>query len=151
MRRASHTRTSSVHAASSTPSAQSPHAQSPHAPDLRNGVIAAREFGGPSNTAVDRPSSDVLLASDGAFLSNDVEETDVRNARDVQLSIAIRQRIESRLAGRVRDLAVRVVGNMIVLEGRCATYYTKQLAQHAALGVLDDEQLENEIVVAVPR
>jgi hypothetical protein len=44
---------------------------------------------------------------------------------------------------------VRVLGNTIVLEGKCATYYTKQLAQHAALGVLDDEQLENAIVVGV--
>jgi hypothetical protein len=66
-----------------------------------------------------------------------------------QLAIAIRQRIETRLAGRVRDLAVRVHGETIVLEGRCATYYTKQLAQHAALGVLDGEPLENSIVVTL--
>jgi hypothetical protein len=31
------------------------------------------------------------------------------------------------------------------------TYYTKQIAQHAALGVLEDEHLENAIVVAVGR
>jgi hypothetical protein len=68
-----------------------------------------------------------------------------------QLAQVIQQRIASRLAGRVRGLAVRIEGDTIVLEGQCATYYTKQLAQHAALGVLDDEHLENAIAVTVPR
>jgi hypothetical protein len=44
---------------------------------------------------------------------------------------------------------VRIKGDTIVLEGSCATYYTKQLAQHAALGVLEEEHLENAIVVAI--
>jgi hypothetical protein len=35
----------------------------------------------------------------------------------------------------------------VYLEGRCATYYTKQLAQHAAMGIIEDEHLENLIVV----
>jgi hypothetical protein len=39
----------------------------------------------------------------------------------------------------------------VLLQGQCATYYTKQLAQHAALGILDDERLENDIEVCVPR
>jgi hypothetical protein len=68
-----------------------------------------------------------------------------------QLPIAIRQRIESRLHGRVRNLMIRVHGDTVVLEGQCATYYTKQLAQHAALGILEDEHLENAIVVCVSR
>jgi hypothetical protein len=46
---------------------------------------------------------------------------------------------------------VRVFEGLVILEGQCATYYTKQLAQHAALGLLEDEQLENAIVVQVPR
>jgi hypothetical protein len=69
--------------------------------------------------------------------------------RQRQLVIAIRQRIESRLGGRVRDLVVRFDGETVVLEGQCATYYTKQLAQHAALAVLEHEQLENAIVVGL--
>ena len=67
--------------------------------------------------------------------------------RSENLAIAIRQRIESRLGGRVRGLSVVVEGNDVVLCGRCSTYYSKQLAQHAALGVIEDEQLENSIVV----
>lgn len=74
---------------------------------------------------------------------------DPQSERRRRLAVAIYQRIETRLAGRVRDLEVHVQGSTVVLEGRCATYYTKQLAQHAALGVIDDEQLENAIVVMI--
>jgi hypothetical protein len=67
------------------------------------------------------------------------------------LAAIIQQRIESRLHGRVRNLVVRAEGEIVTLEGECATYYTKQIAQHTAMGVLDDEHLENAIVVNVPR
>lgn len=120
-----------------------------------------------------RSSSDSLriaahsqLASSAEAVSQDAAETEVilspagfataasadatyRTERHRHLAVAIRQRIESRLGGRVRDLAIRVRGETIVLEGRCATFYTKQLAQHAALGVLEDERLENAIVVTM--
>jgi hypothetical protein len=74
-----------------------------------------------------------------------------RGAKQEALEVAIYQRIESRLHGRVRNLAVRAYDDLVILEGECTTYYTKQLAQHAAMGVLDDEQLENAIVVNVPK
>ena len=48
-----------------------------------------------------------------------------------------------------RGLSVRILERTVVLEGQCATYYTKQLAQHAALGVLEDEHLENAIIVTI--
>jgi len=65
------------------------------------------------------------------------------------LEVAIEERIRSRLQGRVRNLRVEVHANVVTLQGQCATYYTKQLAQHAAMGVLEDEHLENAIVVCV--
>jgi hypothetical protein len=99
-----------------------------------------------SSTAGDH-ETEVILGPAGTFTHSHFNATDQRNERRQQLAIAIRQRIETRLVGRVRDLAVRIKGDTIVLEGSCATYYTKQLAQHAALGVLEDEQLENAIVV----
>jgi len=71
-----------------------------------------------------------------------------RGTKHEALEIVIRKRIESRLPGRVRNLLVRVSSDSVVLEGQCATFYTKQIAQHAAMGVLDDEQLENAIVVS---
>jgi osmotically-inducible protein OsmY len=74
---------------------------------------------------------------------------DERDARHRALEIAIQQRIESRLGGRVRRLVVRVFEGVVILEGECATFYTKQLAQHAAMGVLEDEHLKNAIVVTI--
>jgi hypothetical protein len=101
----------------------------------------------PLATPADQPETHVLLSPAGTFIANGASAIDQRSERQRQLAIAIRQRVESRLGGRVRDLAVRVTGETVVLEGKCATYYTKQLAQHAALGVLEHEQLENAIVV----
>lgn len=65
------------------------------------------------------------------------------------LEAVIEERIRSRLQGRVRNLRVEVRDEIVTLQGQCATFYTKQLAQHAAMGVLDDEHLENAIVVCV--
>jgi hypothetical protein len=98
-----------------------------------------------------QPSTEILLSPSGTLVTDSTAGTEGASARSRQLAVAIRQRIETRLGGRIHDLGVRVNGNTIVLEGRCATYYSKQLAQHAALGVLGDEHLENAIVVAVPR
>jgi hypothetical protein len=93
----------------------------------------------------------VVLSPAGTFVAAERLPGDRYAERRRDLAISIRQRIESRLGGRVRDLVVRVVGQTVVLEGQCATYYTKQLAQHAALAVLEDEQLENAISVGVAR
>jgi len=97
---------------------------------------------------VDAAVEEVKLSPAGFETSLSVE-VDQRTERQRHLAVAIRQRIESRLGGRVRDLAIRIRGATIVLEGRCSTFYTKQLAQHAALGVLDEEQLENAITVTM--
>lgn len=153
MRRASRQRTALVHTTSSTPSAQSSIAPAPHGPSLANGATATRDYGSESPSAVDPPATEVRLSPAGTFVTDEAgtTEPDGRAERHRQLAIAIRQRIESRLVGRVRELTVRIKGNTIVLEGKCSTYYTKQLAQHAALGVLEDEQLENAIAVEVRR
>jgi hypothetical protein len=98
--------------------------------------------------AIDAAVEEVKLSPAGFETSLSVE-VDQRTERQRHLAVAIRQRIESRLGGRVRDLAIRIRGATIVLEGRCSTFYTKQLAQHAALGVLDEEQLENAITVTM--
>lgn len=66
-----------------------------------------------------------------------------------ELCRLVRDRIEHSLNGRVRDLDVEYDGDGIVLSGRCASFHTKQLAQHAALSVLDNTALENRIEVLV--
>jgi hypothetical protein len=102
-------------------------------------------------SAVDEPVAEVLLSPSGTFTTTAAAPSHDRSERNRQLAIAIRQRIESRLPGRIRALSVRILERTVVLEGQCATYYTKQLAQHAALGILEDEKLENAIEVSVPR
>ncbi|MEO0529965.1 MAG: BON domain-containing protein [Planctomycetota bacterium] len=62
----------------------------------------------------------------------------------------IRERVIARLGRRVRNLRVVVSKGVIRLTGECSTYYSKQLAQHAVLGVVEDETIKNDIDVAVP-
>lgn len=71
------------------------------------------------------------------------------NSESGALASRIQTRIERRLGDRIRDLQVFVAGKSVTLQGCCATYYSKQLAQHAALGVLEDERLENDICVGL--
>lgn len=59
----------------------------------------------------------------------------------------IERGVVRRTFGRVRDLQVELAGQVVVLRGKVATYYTKQLAQHGALDALDGQRLVNEIVV----
>jgi len=47
----------------------------------------------------------------------------------------------------VHDLRVEVGPDGIVLEGRCHTYYCKQLAQSAVLAMGDGDRLTNRIEV----
>ena len=58
------------------------------------------------------------------------------------------QRAILRLApGRVRELKVEVRQGRIVLQGRCCSYYCKQIAQHAAMDLAENEIVDNQIVV----
>src|SRR6185369_3335326 len=97
----------------------------------------------------DRPIDVELLPSVTAIVRIHPDESDDPGARHRALEIAIHKRIESRLFGRVKNLRVRAFDGVVILEGECATYYSKQLAQHTAMGILEDEHLENSIVVIV--
>jgi len=66
---------------------------------------------------------------------------------DDELATRISLRIETRLPGRIRHLAVFTTENAVILSGDCSTFYTKQVAQHAAMGVLEYEQLINNFEV----
>lgn len=72
-------------------------------------------------------------------------------AQTKRLVRRILERIESRLPGRIRQLSVYAAENSIVLSGHCSTYHTKQVAQHTAMGVLEYEQLINNIDVLSPK
>lgn len=71
--------------------------------------------------------------------------------RTCRLEALVYQRIQDRLGRRVRNLAVEVDRGVIRLAGQCSTFYSKQLALHAVLGVVEDEVVDNRIEVAVPR
>lgn len=70
---------------------------------------------------------------------------------DMELAKRILSRIESRLPGRIRHLTVYATDNAVVLTGQCSTFYTKQIAQHTAMGVLEYQRLINNIEVRVAK
>lgn len=70
---------------------------------------------------------------------------------DQELAARIKQRIRMQTSSRIRALSVVVSDGQIEICGRCATFYTKQLAQHAAMGILEGETLVNQIEVKVGR
>ncbi|MEX2309499.1 MAG: hypothetical protein WD738_18000 [Pirellulales bacterium] len=124
----------------------------PTAINGRHVVVAELDFHDGPAPAAPFLEDEAREPSDGTFAANGSVKEQNRADRHQQLQVAIRQRIESRLPGRVRDLVVRVFADTVLLEGQCATYYSKQLAQHAAMGVLEEgEHLKNSIVVNVAR
>ena len=60
---------------------------------------------------------------------------------------AIERAIRLRTSGQIRDLHVDLSDGELILTGRTSTYYTKQLATHAVLDLVDDLGLSNDIEV----
>jgi osmotically-inducible protein OsmY len=71
-------------------------------------------------------------------------DTDVRSEK---LAARIARVVKRRTAGSVQNLRVEVRRDGVFLDGQCATFYTKQLAQQAAMGLADEKQLTNRIEV----
>jgi hypothetical protein len=59
----------------------------------------------------------------------------------------LEQRVLARTGRRVRNLAIELTAERIVLRGHADTYYIKQLAQHGVRDLLPQVRLENAIVV----
>ena len=59
----------------------------------------------------------------------------------------LESQVQRRLGSRVRDLRVIVQHDGVVLRGRAATYHAKQLAQHAAMELVDLPIVANDIQV----
>ena len=60
---------------------------------------------------------------------------------------SIERLVRSRTGGTIRGLRVEVNNGSVVISGRAPTYYTKQLATHAAFAAAEDVTLTNEIEV----
>ncbi len=64
-----------------------------------------------------------------------------------QLERELETRVQSRTGRRVRDLAIELAPERVVLRGQTATYYIKQLAQQEIRDCLPHVHLENAIIV----
>ena len=64
-----------------------------------------------------------------------------------ELASDIKQAVRRATSARVHNLAVRVTGTHVVLQGFCSTFHCYQLAQHAAMRLADDMPLDNQIEV----
>jgi len=77
----------------------------------------------------------------GEVLPETVEEAE-------KLAASIERAVQHETGYGIDDLTVEVSPQGILLRGRCETYYCKQLAQHAAMGVPGGDRLVNSIEVS---
>ena len=77
----------------------------------------------------------------GVGLPETVEEAE-------QLVASIERAVQEETGRRVHDLSVEVGEDGILLKGHCNTYYCKQLAQHAAMGMPGGDRVTNSIRVS---
>ncbi len=64
-----------------------------------------------------------------------------------RLVASIERAVQEETGRGVRDLRVELHEEGVLLRGRCHSYYTKQLAQHAAMAVPGGDAVTNEIEV----
>jgi hypothetical protein len=64
-----------------------------------------------------------------------------------QLRRDLERRVQDRTSRRIRNLAVELHAERVVLRGCAGSYYVKQLAQHGVRDVLPHVRLDNAIVV----
>lgn len=69
------------------------------------------------------------------------------NSSGERLASRIARVVHKRTGGRIRELRVEVSRERVRLYGACSTYYTKQLAQHAAMCFSPGGTLINDIEV----
>jgi len=65
-----------------------------------------------------------------------------------ELAASIERAVQEETRRGVQDLSVEVNRDGVLLKGHCTTYYCKQLAQHAAMGVPGGDRLTNSIKVS---
>jgi hypothetical protein len=74
----------------------------------------------------------------------------LRSGDEHELRKDIERRVSELTGGGIQDLVVEVYSHRIILQGRCWTFYCKQLAQHAAMQLAPGEQIDNRIDVVTP-
>lgn len=89
---------------------------------------------------MDDPLLEVWARKSRDYLPDTQEEAE-------ELSSLIELAIDQETAHGIRDLCVRISEDGIQLAGRCEWFYDKQMAQHAAMGILRGQPLVNDIEV----
>lgn len=64
-----------------------------------------------------------------------------------RLAARIKRVVRRRTSGTIHNLRVEVRRDGVFLDGQCASFYAKQLAQQAAMPLAHDRQLTNRIEV----
>lgn len=59
----------------------------------------------------------------------------------------VERQVQARTGRQIRDLSIEFGLERVVLRGRAASFYAKQLAQHGVRDVLPQVVLENAIIV----
>ncbi len=59
----------------------------------------------------------------------------------------LERQVQNRTGRRIRNLAIELNPERVILRGQASSYYLKQLAQHGIQECLPDLSLENSIVV----
>jgi hypothetical protein len=111
----------------------------------RSSIVCCRKDGKDTRAAVeekamDDPSLEVWARKSCDYLPDTQEEAE-------ELAALIELAIDQETGHGIRDLCVTINGDGIQLAGRCNWFYDKQMAQHAAMGVLRGQPLVNAIKV----
>lgn len=97
-------------------------------------------------TSEESPMEDMTLQADMRPTLADVLPETLEEAEELAASI---ERAVQRETGQgVDDLTVEISAEGVLLRGRCTTFYTKQLAQHAAMNMPGGHRLTNSIEVS---
>ncbi|MDA7977688.1 MAG: BON domain-containing protein [Pirellulales bacterium] len=125
----------------------------PHGPDPDPAFRerAARDHDFPDDNSPDaKPSLAEAEASTEYQRPRTPNTANISSVRIPETALLV-ARLEAairRLTGdRVRGLRIDVSAESVTIAGRCATFYCKQQAQHAAMELLNQEALVNEIEV----
>jgi hypothetical protein len=63
------------------------------------------------------------------------------------LQTELEQQVKNRTGRRIRNLAIELDAEQVVLRGQASSYYVKQLATHSVHDIVPHIRLENAIVV----
>ena len=89
------------------------------------------------------------LSLDARSVAQTIEAVLPETLMEAEMLVArIERAVQQETGGAIRDLLVEFGRSGILLKGRCDTYYSKQLAQHAAMAIPGGHSLTNQIEVS---